>query len=147
MSTMLNGGATPVGRPPQPLMSSYTSLSSSPSSSSFHRRSQSASMLDKLSSPKGSSLSISKSTKQRSESPASSSSEAPQSPLARDASLPPARTEVWFWGRGSRGQAGQGDMLDRLQPCQVSDLSDRQVRCIFLLKTEKTSHKCVCAYC
>ncbi len=125
---MLNGGATPVGRPPQPLMSSYTSLSSSPSSSSFHRRSQSASMLDKLSSPKGSSLSISKSTKQRSESPASSSSEAPQSPLARDASLPPARTEVWFWGRGSRGQAGQGDMLDRLQPCQVSDLSDRQVR-------------------
>ena len=129
MSTMLNGGATPVGRPPQPLMSSYTSLSSSPSSSSFHRRSQSASMLDKLSSPKGSSLSISsKSTKQRSESPASSSSETPQSPLARDASLPPARTEVWFWGRGSRGQAGQGDMLDRLQPCQVSDLSDRQVR-------------------
>ncbi len=106
-------------RPPQPLMSAYTDAGSV---NIQHRRSQSASMLDKLASP--SQLSRAGSQMARSESPVSEKRRASSSLAA--AVVP--KYEVWFWGRGSRGQAGQGDMLDRFQPCQLTDLAFKMVR-------------------
>ncbi len=76
---------------------------------SLHRRSQSASILDKISSDGDSIGSL---ARENSHSPS----------LMRKRS-----TEVWFWGRGGRGQAGQGDMLDRLQPTAVDSLTNQMV--------------------
>ncbi len=106
-------------RPVQPLLSSYSSTSS------LHRRSQSASMLDKLASPKPV---FPDQQKQRSESPGASATAGVGHRRRAQAKPASAKYEVWFWGRSPRGQAGQGDMLDRLQPCQVSELADRGVR-------------------
>ena len=84
----------------------------------FHRRSQSASMLDKLSR----SLSLS--------SPENSGkgSKGPSAAAAAKKNLLPVKQEVWFWGRGNRGQAGQCDMLDRLQPNAIGALSELSVQ-------------------
>ncbi len=76
---------------------------------SQHRRSQSASMLERLSHRGESSAS----TRQVDE-------------VSRKMKGVSPKLEVWFWGSGRRGQAGQGDMLDRLQPTAL--MSGRLVR-------------------
>ncbi|KAL3854212.1 hypothetical protein ACJMK2_013489, partial [Sinanodonta woodiana] len=36
-------------------------------------------------------------------------------------------TEVWSWGKNTKGQLGHGDMIDRCEPCCIQMLTEKQI--------------------
>ncbi|KAK3595359.1 hypothetical protein CHS0354_008782 [Potamilus streckersoni] len=48
-------------------------------------------------------------------------------PFTVNADIGVIETEVWSWGKNTKGQLGLGDMIDRCEPCCIRMLTEKQI--------------------